>query len=585
MKNKLHEILLNAKEAIFRYPLVLLMSAIMSLAAVMLIEDFLDDSFFLVKIMIVSSIGISLMFALKIFSQRREMNFIPEILGILFLVGFYFVLPKDEDDFSEFYAFLLIPVCILSHLLVSFVAFMRRKYLEINFWQYNKNLFVNFFLTLVFTGVLTGGVLLAVLAVDNLFNVGVRDNLYAEIAVSLLIFGSSFIFLLFNETGLDFLEKEGKYPVVLKFFTQYVLIPLLCIYVVILYFYSGKILINWELPRGWVSYLVLAYSIVGILALLLVHPLKENTDKSWIRIFSKLFYFTLIPLILLLFIAIFTRVLEYGYTEPRYYVLLLALWLSTVVAYFIFRKNPTIKFIPISLFCFGLFALIFPYFNAFSVAKRSQKNELEKILNENNLLVNGKIDFTQEVPDTVAYEIADKFEFLHKRFEKDYVHNYLSEEMQKDFPNAYYWSLPQKFSKRIYTRKIQADKSYLNLVSKTSEYDLQGFDRLVILPDYQDTPVAIDSDSLRMIFKNGDSPEYKLLLNQSDSLNFKGFLEETFKKYESEEPFQEIDEISFEGDLGKYRIKLIFKSINRSLYDENQSNYWYERPVILLKTK
>src|SRR5690606_23567360 len=318
-------------------------------------------------------------------------------------------------------------------LLVSFVAFVRKQDHENNFWQYNKNLFVNFFLTLVFTGVLTGGVLLAILAVDNLFNVGFEENIYGQIFVSLLIFGSSFIFLLFNETGLDFLEKEGKYPVVLKFFTQYVLIPLLCIYVVILYFYSGKILINWELPRGWVSYLILAYSIVGILALLLVHPLKENTDKSWIGIFSKVFYFTLIPLIVLLFVAIFTRVLEYGYTEPRYYVLLLSIWLSAVVLYFIFRKSPSIKFIPISLFCFGTFALIFPYLNAFSVAKRSQKNQLEKILTQNNLLKNGKIDFTKEVQDTVATEIADKFVFLNDRFQEDYLNSLLDEKEQEEF--------------------------------------------------------------------------------------------------------------------------------------------------------
>ncbi|MGB6084946.1 DUF4153 domain-containing protein [Moheibacter sp.] len=585
MKNKFHEILLNAKEAIFRYPLVLLMSAIMSLAAIMLIEDILDDSFFLIKIIIVSSIGISLMFALKIFSQRWKMNFFIEILGILYLIGFYFILPKDDDDFTEFYAYLLIPVYILSHLLVSFVAFMRRKYLEINFWQYNKNLFVNFFLTLVFTGVLTGGVLLAVLAVDKLFNVGIRDNLYAEIAVSLLIFGSSFIFLLFNETGLDFLEKEGNYPVVLKFFTQYVLIPLLSIYVVILYFYSGKILINWELPRGWVSYLVLAYSIVGILALLLVHPLKENTDKFWIRIFSKLFYFTLIPLILLLFIAIFTRVLEYGYTEPRYYVLLLALWLSTVVAYFIFRKSPTIKFIPISLFCFGIFALIFPYFNAFSVAKRSQKNELEKILNENNLLVNGKIDFTQEVPDTVAYEIADKFEFLHKRFEKDYVHNYLSEEMQKDFQNAYYWSLPQKFSNRTYSTVTVSSNDYVNLVSKNVSYDLDGFEHIVVFPENEENPVTIGNDSLEMIFNNGNSRKYKLMLNNADSLDLKPLFDDVFKQFKGRENYQKVDELFVEGDLGKYRVKIIFKSINRSRYNAQEFNYWYESPIVLLKLK
>lgn len=159
----------------------------------------------------------------------------------------------------------------------------------------------------------------------------------------------------------------------LKFFTQFVLIPLLIIYVVILYLYSIKILINWELPRGWVSYLVLVYSMVRILALLLVHPLRGDDAKSWVRIFGKMFYYTLIPLLVLLFVAIFTRLLEYGFTEARYYVVLLALWLTLVVGYFALKKNPGIKFIPISLFVFGIFSLLMPFANAFSVAKQSEK--------------------------------------------------------------------------------------------------------------------------------------------------------------------------------------------------------------------
>lgn len=175
------------------------------------------------------------------------------------------------------------------------------------------------------------------------------------------IFGSTFIFLLFNAKGLSNLEKESQYPVILKFFTQFVLIPLLIIYLVILYFYSGKILLAWELPRGWVTYLVMAFSIVGILALLLVYPLKEIKAKSWVVIFSKVFYYSLLPLLILLFTAIFTRVLQYGFTEARYYVLVLAIWLATLTIYYIFYKKASIKFIPISLFCFGIFGLLFPF--------------------------------------------------------------------------------------------------------------------------------------------------------------------------------------------------------------------------------
>ncbi len=584
MKNKFREILLNAQAVILRYPLVLLASAIMAFVAICLIED-VDENFTLFKILIVSSIGISLMFALKIFSQRFGNKYLAEIAGVLFLIGFYFLLPGKEDDFTEFYVFLLIPVYIMSHLLVSFIGFIQRKFPENNFWQYNKNLFVNFFLTLVFTGVLTGGVLLAILAVDNLFNVGFKENLYGQILVSLLIFGSTFIFLLFNETGLDFLEKDGKYPVVLKFFTQYVLIPLLCIYVVILYFYSGKILINWELPRGWVSYLVLAYSVVGILALLLVHPLKENTDKSWIRIFSKVFYFTLIPLIVLLFIAIFTRVLEYGYTEPRYFVLLLAVWLSTVVFYFIFRKNPTIKFIPISLFCFGLFALIFPYFNPFSVAKRSQKNELEKILTDHHLLVNGKIDFKKEVPDTVVSEIDNKFNYLHDRFQKEYLFGFLDKSTQREFEETKYWSFYSKFTnKKVTPIHNTGDYVNLNLVSDGEVSSIKDYQYMVTNQDLTHNSIRINQDSLHLNFHNSTKEKrYILKLNDKDSIDLLPKIDKLLEQYKGANNYKKVEKLFVEDDLGKYHIKVYFRSINKAKYGDDQPTYWFDGQIILLK--
>ncbi|WP_228413506.1 DUF4153 domain-containing protein [Chryseobacterium sp. CH21] len=379
MKTKFQETLGRANEVIFRYPMILTMALLASIGAICIAETERSEITSYIKFTICACLGISLMFALKMLSQRIGKELLLQLSGIIFLTGFYFILPDKKNGFTEVYAYIIAVTALLSHLLVSFVPFLEKNR-ELSFWQYNKNLFVNIFLTAVFTGVLTGGVELAILAIDKLFDFNFHDRIYRDTFFVLAILGSSFIFLLFNDKGLNNLEKDGTYPVVLKFFTQFILIPLLLIYVTILYFYSVKIVINWELPRGWVSYLVLAYSVVGILALLLVHPLKEENAKSWVKVFSKAFYYTIAPLIILLFTAIFTRILEYGYTEPRYFVLLLALWLLSIVIYFIFSKKATIKFIPISLFLFGTFALIFPYLNAFSVAKRSQQRQLVKIL-------------------------------------------------------------------------------------------------------------------------------------------------------------------------------------------------------------
>lgn len=588
MKSKFKEIIGKADDVIFRYPMVLVMALIAAIGAICMFENTYskEDFFVFSKFTICGCLGISLMFGLKILSQRIGKRLLMEILGVVFLIGFYFVLPKKEKEFTEVYGFIIAVTFILSHLLVSFAAFLGKNR-ELRFWQYNKNLFVNIFLTAVFTGVLTGGMELAILAVDKLFDFNFNDHIYTHTFYILAIFGSCFIFLLFNETGLDYLEKEGKYPVVLKFFTQFILIPLLFIYVTILYFYSFKILINWELPRGWVSYLVLAYSIVGILALLLVHPLKENHTKSWVKIFSKLFYYTIIPLIILLFTAIFTRILEYGYTEPRYFVLLVALWLSSVVIYFVFNKRTTIKFIPISLFSFGLFALVFPYFNAFSVAKRSQKNELMKILNENRLLTGNKINFQKKIADTVVYEITNKFEYLTKRNQKDFLVNLVPDKDQKqlakDIESLDFWAVSDHIKNSFPRTDRTIAKEYYRLIllSENKAVKINDYTYLVNLSLNSET-LEINGDQFNIITTDRNS-DLKVILNSDEEADFTSSINKIAEPHRNKTGTVKLPEISVESDLGKYHIKVVFTSITREKNLYNKENTYYEDAVLLIK--
>ena len=598
MIQKLNEIFGKALYAIRQYPLVLLMALSASICLMFIAEDNFRTSekvFTLTKFTLVSCLGISLMFGLKILSQRIGKQFLLELGGILFLVLLYFLLPKLEKDFTEVYAFLLVPTYILSHLFVSFAAFFRKK-TEMDFWQYNKNLFINIFLTAIFTGVLTGGVELAIVAVDQLFDFNFSDKIYLRVFYLLAIFGSSLIFLLFNEKGLEYLEKEGTYPVVLKFFTQYILIPLLIIYVVILYFYSGKILLNWELPRGWVSYLVLAYSIVGILAILLVHPLKENSAKSWVKMFSKIFYFTLIPLLILLLTAIFTRILEYGYTEPRYYVLLLAIWLVNVMLYFILNKNQNIKFIPISLFAFGLFSLIFPYFNTFSVAKRSQENQLMKILTDNKLLTsNQKINFKKSVADSVVTKIGNEFVFLIKRNDKDFLLNLIdtkkSKDLAKNINENNFWSansdLYYSFSDIKKTDKYASDYDRLEVISDQNIIDVKDYQYVFYFNRYNHGNKKIGNDNFEIYDRVTDeNPQFKVILNSDEEADFSSLIKDLFKKYKGKAGKVNVPEIFMEADLGNYHLKMILGSFSTEQYRSNTyPNISYDDAYLLIRKK
>ncbi|MCQ9633626.1 DUF4153 domain-containing protein [Chryseobacterium sp. WG23] len=587
MKTKFLEITGKAKEVILRYPMVLFMALLTSVGAIYLYETTRsrNDSFTCYMFTICSGLGISLMFALKILSQRIGKRYLLELAGVIGLIGLFFILPGNKKDFTEVYGYIIAVAFILSHLLVSFVAFLNKDR-ELNFWQYNKNLFVNIVLTAIFTGVLTAGVELAILAIDKLFDFQFNDRIYFDVFFFLAIAGSCLIFLIFNEKGLPNLEKDSKYPVVLKFFTQFILIPLLCIYAVILYFYSLKILINWELPRGWVSYLILAYSIVGILALLLVHPLKEDHTRSWVKVFSRLFYYTVIPLVILLFVAIFTRLLEYGYTEPRYFVLLLAVWLTSLIVYFIFIKKPSIKFIPVSLFIFGAFSLVFPYLNAFSVAKRSQKSELMKLLKENNLLTNNKIDFNKKISDAAINKMASQFEFLIVRKQESFLLNLVDPTMRgklsKDFEEPYYWAINNSLRNSFtYADKHSGTLAYeqLTLESETDVVNIGNYQYLIKFQSYSQESKKINGD---LFLIDNKTEKIKVILNSKEEVDFTPAIDKLFKNNIRTGRTVKLKEVSVESDLGKYHIKIIFPSVTKQ---KDSGNIYYNDALFLIKEK
>ncbi|WP_288437345.1 DUF4153 domain-containing protein [uncultured Chryseobacterium sp.] len=594
MKTKFRETLNRANEVIFRYPMILVMALSASAGAICIAETERSEITAYIKFTICSCLGISLMFALKMLSQRIGKELLLHISGIVFLSGFYLILPDKKSGFTEIYIYTIAVTALLSHLLVSFAPFLEKDR-ELRFWQYNKNLFINTFLTAVFTGVLTGGVELAILAVDQLFDLSFHSRVYRDTFFVLAILGSSFIFLLFNDKGLNNLEQDGKYPVILKFFTQFVLIPLLLIYAAILYLYSFKILIHWELPRGWVSYLVLAYSTVGILALLLVYPLKEENARSWVKIFSKAFYYTIVPLIVLLFTAVFTRILEYGYTEPRYFVLLLALWLLSIVVYSIFSRKSTIKFIPISLFLFGAFALIFPYLNAFSVANRSQKKQLMSILKQNQLISAGTINFSKKVNDTIRNEIADKFVFLAERKQVDFLSKLLNEKDRTELANhisagEFYtvrYDIQNKFSDVNVTVKNRPyETNRLVLVREKQAVELGNYQYLISFYRYSRDPQTLNEDEFELKDQLTDKSSLKLILNSEQEVDFGPQIIRLFEENKNKTGNVKIPEIAMESDLGKYHVKLIFNEITREKYSEQDAaSIYYENVYILIRLK
>lgn len=596
MNTKILVYIQKLKKLLEDYPLVVISSFVLMLTTLVSIENSNSnplETLELMKMQIIAALAISFTFAIAILTQRIGKTYLCNALGVLVLIVYYFLLLKPiEKEFSEKTIIIVVISFVFSHLLVAFLAFLNRPFSEQNFWTFNKNLFMNWVLTTIFSLVLTGGVLLATEAIKQLFGVAVSENVYGRIHAIFTIFGSTVIFLLFAEEGLKSLEKESDYPIVLQFFTQFILIPLLILYGLILYFYTGKIVIQWDLPQGWVSYLIIAYSLVGIFALLLVHPLRKKTDKSWVQWFSKIFYYSLMPLMVLLFVAIFTRVLEYGFTEKRYFVVLIAIWLMLILLYFIFNPKNNIRFIPLSLAAFALIAITMPYFNAFTVSIRSQKTQWKKILEENNLLKNNAIDFKKPIADSIAVELDNKFEYLMEKNQDDYLKHYLAKEHQfilaKDKnTNFTTYKNPSKRLKELFENKIPSKKSKKN---NEQALFIDNINQAIKTQDY-DLIYLINSSTNSLELENGDKitvnqakKELHLQLKNGTKLShsFLPFTKSIFANPENVSNEEaNLEEVFL---LGNYKMKMVFFSMTQH-EEPKKEDIELRYNILLLKTQ
>jgi hypothetical protein len=98
----------------------------------------------------------------------------------------------------------------------------------------------------------------------------------------------------------------------------------------------------------------------------------------------------LIPLIILLVWAVLARVIDYGITEERYFLIILAAWLAFINAYFLLSKSQNIMIIPFSL-CLVTALSVYGPQGAFSTSKRSQIKELKQLFEKYKSLEDDKI--------------------------------------------------------------------------------------------------------------------------------------------------------------------------------------------------
>lgn len=380
-------ILTEGYAAVMRFPFVFALCAAGCLLAWTLVDAPKNEDDLRVVLLLTSTFGAVLFYGLQLMGERfplpapvRPAHFYAAG-GILLGFFYYFFAARLRLDFGDRYA-----QWMLTALL--FVTFARcfGKEGQDGFWQFNRHLVVRGVISAVYTGVLFAGISLALRAVDQLLGVEIQDKVYGYMWI---FAGYMFWPLHFMGGTPPVTAADPGYPRGLKVFTQYVLLPLATVYFLILYVYMGKILATQQWPQGWVSWLTSSASLLGLLAFMLLYPVSDEEGNGWIRRFSRGFCLAALPLLLMLFSAVYKRVAQYGLTEHRYFLICLGAWLFGIFIYFLLSRRPDIRKVPMSAAALLLAVSVGPW-GAYAMSLNSQTARLESLLSDNGLLKDGR---------------------------------------------------------------------------------------------------------------------------------------------------------------------------------------------------
>ena len=389
------------------------------------------------RVSMILALGVPLSLCIKLYFEKKNNYKLSHIISAfigegLILILYYFFLLEDLKMVSTTrYA----GVTLALYIAFLFIPYFKDKE---NFELYVIKVFGRFFITIIYSAVLYGGLAAILATIDKLLGVKISSNsYYYTFLIVAGIFAPTY-FLGGLPTIKNSFTKEN-YPNIFRVLVFYIVMPLISVYTLILYIYFAKIIILKQWPVGLVSHLVLWYAVISASVLFFISPIyKENSfAKKFMKFFPKL----ILPLIMLMFFSIGIRVNAYGITENRYYVIVLSLWVFGVMIYFSFAKKFKNIFLPITLSAIMIISVLGGPLSSYSISKSSQNKRLEKMLLSNNMLQDKKIVKASSISEKDKNEISSIISYFNSNHSlKDVKYlpkDFKMDDMEKTFGFQY----------------------------------------------------------------------------------------------------------------------------------------------------
>ena len=289
----------------------------------------------------------------------------------------------------------LFPPLLFGALLfaVGLAAQLRRGERNAAFWLFNHRLWLAAALGLIGAVMFGGGLSIILETLNFLFGLELPEKWHERIWTVALGFLAPVSWLALapqNFTDKISGEETEFTTRAVATIVKFVLVPLLLVYTAILYAYALKIGLAGTLPKGTLGSLVVGYLLAGAATLLLAYPIRDS-GGALVRLFWRNWVWLSVLPVLLLFLAVYTRIAAYGLTEPRYAVVLIGIWALILAVWRMVRRGESfdLRVIP-GLLAHLLLAASFGPWGIVGASVRSQTAELAGILREKGMLADGK---------------------------------------------------------------------------------------------------------------------------------------------------------------------------------------------------
>ena len=338
-------------------------------------------------------------------------NFLISLMfALIFNNNLDYILSLKKDVVLENFNLILTATVIFCVLLSIYKMY---KSSNLKFHEYIYNTFYGIVKIVVFDFVINIGIVTLFYLFKFLIFNALDDDILLRMVILIhgLFFAPAILQTMYNDNP----KENSKF---FKVLSVYILLPIYLLVNLILYIYIIKVLVNRELPVGFIYPVVATIFILGFL---IYNFIKNFDENKAVKIVVKLIPYLLIPLVALQIYTVIIRFIGYGITPARYITYMFIAFEIASIFLMLFKKSAKLEYSIIIFVILSIITTVTP-FNLIKVSKWNQKSRLDSVAN---------INFDEMTQDELEkYSSSYKFLKLQTDYEK-YINDELTQKMEK----------------------------------------------------------------------------------------------------------------------------------------------------------